>query len=339
MGSKDPRSGLKHRRWALITSISIFSIGFIVIITLGYLFNWDWMGLNASVGPNVRQYQPSKTLWDWMQLLIIPIVLAGTAFLFNLSMKRSEMVIEQQRYDREQMIAEDNQREELLQGYLDRMSGLLLDKGLRSSQRTAEVRDIARARTLTVLPRLDSNRKGSLIKFIYESGLINADTMGSIIDLSEADLSQTNLEGANLTGANLSKANLNKANLSEARLSTANLSGVDLSGAKLTRAKLVEANLSESNLSKANLTGATLIGANLHQARLIEAILHSAKLNGANLTEADLRNSDMSMAILRNVNPHEANLTGICLDQADIEGVVFSHEQNEQMKEKDSQLV
>lgn len=337
MDSIAPHVRQNNRRWALIISVSILSIGFIVLIALGYLFNWSWTGLNEFVGPNVRQYQPTKSLWDWMQLLIIPIVLAGTVFLFNLAMKRSELAIEQQRYDREQMIAEDNQREELLQGYLDRMADLLLDKGLRSSKRKAEVRDIARARTLTVLPRLDSNRKGSLIKFIYESGLMYDDKVGSIIDLSEADLSEANLEGVNLSGANLTKANFKNAMLNGARLSSANLTGVDLSGAELIGAKLIETNLTESNLSNANLTGATLINANLYQARLIEINLHSVNLNGANLSGVDLRYSDMSMATVKRANIQEANLSGILLDQADFEGVVFNAEQIDQIKQKNPQ--
>lgn len=133
MDSVAPHIKQNNRRWILIIGIPILIIGFIVFITLGYLFDWSWTGLNEFVGPNIRQFQPTKSLWDWMQLLIIPIVLAGTAFLFNLAMKRSELSIEQQRHNREQMIAEDNQREEILQVYLDRMAGLLLDKGLRSS--------------------------------------------------------------------------------------------------------------------------------------------------------------------------------------------------------------
>ena len=46
-----------------------------------------------------EQYQPGKTLWDWMQLLIIPVVLAVAAYLFNLATSHTE-----------HKIAEDKQR-------------------------------------------------------------------------------------------------------------------------------------------------------------------------------------------------------------------------------------
>jgi uncharacterized protein YjbI with pentapeptide repeats len=80
------------------------------------------------------------------------------------------------------------------------MTELLLNKHLRSSQPDAEVRNMARARTLTVLPQLDARRQGNLIDFLSESKLLG------IISLSEADLSGANLRHANLSGANLKGA-------------------------------------------------------------------------------------------------------------------------------------
>jgi hypothetical protein len=64
--------------------------------------DWTWTGF------------VKKTLWDWMQLLIIPVVLALSALLFNFAITRNE-----------RKIAIDNQQENLLQSYLDRMSELL----------------------------------------------------------------------------------------------------------------------------------------------------------------------------------------------------------------------
>ena len=48
------------------------------------------------------------------------------------------------------------------------MTELLLDKKLRESE-VDEVRAVARARTFTVLRRLDGERKGALIRFLIRS--------------------------------------------------------------------------------------------------------------------------------------------------------------------------
>jgi hypothetical protein len=106
------------------------------------------------------------TLWNWMNLLIIPVVLAIGGYLFTRSENRATRVA-----------AEQRAQDEALQAYLDQMGQLLLDKDspLRQSGEGDEVRTLARARTLTVLPRLDGNRKGTVVRFLYESGLIAKD--------------------------------------------------------------------------------------------------------------------------------------------------------------------
>jgi uncharacterized protein YjbI with pentapeptide repeats len=53
---------------------------------------------------------------------------------------------------------------------------------------------VARARTLTVLPRLEGDRKARVVQFLYESGLIAKNR--PIVAMSGADLSGANLREA-----------------------------------------------------------------------------------------------------------------------------------------------
>src|SRR5919199_800435 len=78
-----------------------------------------------------------KTLWDWMQLLIVSAALAGVGLLFNDYSTKTQL-----------KIAEDSQQETTLQTYIDNISELLLDRHLRTAQHDAEIRDVARTRTL-----------------------------------------------------------------------------------------------------------------------------------------------------------------------------------------------
>src|SRR5215204_5285193 len=127
------------------------------------------------------------------------------------------------------------------QAYLDQMSLLLLDKDrpLRQSIEGDEVRTLARARTLTVLPRLDGAEKANVVQFLYESDLITKDTF--LVDLHQSDLRKAGLSGANLRNSILSRAYLTSANLNEADLSGADLGGAYLKGANLSDANLREA--------------------------------------------------------------------------------------------------
>ncbi|CAA9455971.1 MAG: Pentapeptide repeat family protein [uncultured Rubrobacteraceae bacterium] len=70
--------------------------------------------------------------------------------------------------------------------------------------------------TLSVLPRLDGERKACVLQFLYETDLITKDP--SVVDLLGADLGEANLNGANLSGTDLRGVDLNGANLREADL-------------------------------------------------------------------------------------------------------------------------
>jgi uncharacterized protein YjbI with pentapeptide repeats len=266
--------------------VALFVVLSVLVILGGYKFNWDWTGFN----------RPSKTLWDWLQLisaLAIPVVVGFGAVWFTTRQGKTA--------DAEN---KDNQRETALQAYIDNMSELLLEKKLRDSAEEDEVRKIARVRTMTIFPRLDATRKSSVLLFLHESGLIDKDKY--IIDLSGANLSGANLRTDNLSAANLQKTYLGEANLVRADLSEAILREADLSRAVLMGADLGEADLSRAVLIEANLNGADLSGATLYEALLQFATLSGATLSGANLSEANLSEANLSEA-----NLEEANLKGV----------------------------
>ncbi len=227
-----------------------------------------------------------KTLWDWMQLLIIPLVLAGGAIWFNSSQHETDM-----------QIAAAQQQEEVLVTYQKDISDLLLTYKLRTSKEGEEVREVARTRTLIALRQLDPDRKGLLIQFLYEAHLI--DIKSPIISLSHADISGANLSGIRLSTVRLSHEDrqvitqdvfsLSHADLSEANLSEANLSFSTLNGVNLQDTILIGADLTGANLFLADLTGADLTGADLTGATVTnEQLKKAASLQGATIPDGSI---------------------------------------------------
>jgi uncharacterized protein YjbI with pentapeptide repeats len=268
----------------------------------------------------------TKTLWDWMELLIIPLVLSMGVFYLNRSERTVDRQMAEKRAEVEREIATDRQREAALQAYLDRMAELLLKEKLRTSS-DEEVRNVARIRTLTVLRGLDAKRKRMVFFFLHESGLIAQERIVDLgeADLSDVELSEVDLSGANLSAANLSRAKFSLTNLSHANLSAANLRGADFGGANLTEANLSNADLHGANLGahliKANLSHAELGNARLYSARLTEANLSYAYLGGADLNKADLSHANLSHASLtgaQGADLRDANLTGADLSEANL---------------------
>lgn len=211
-----------------------------------------------------------KSLWDWMELLIIPAVLAVGAFYLNHSERAVERQIAEDRAKLEREIATDRQQETALQAYIDRMSELLLKDKLRTT-RNKEVRNVARTRTRSVLDGLDSMRKRFVLAFLFEAKLIN--TPEPVIYLVGANLKNVNLYMANLESSVLHGANLQYSNLNFASLQNADLSRV---------------NLEYASLSLTNLIGADLTYAVLRNANLTYAFLRNTDLRGANLDNANL---------------------------------------------------
>jgi len=281
-------------------------VGLVVAIVGGYYYNWSWTGLGDYTyikTDDREEVQRSKTLWDWTNLLIVPFILAVGVYYFSRTEKRNEL-----------RIAEQQAQDAALQTYLDQMTDLLLTKQLRSSQPHAEVRDVARVRTLTALRRLDSDRRTILIRFLHDSNLIDNDPTNSVVDLRGADLGGTDLSHtvfSLISGAsiNLSEANLGGTNLSHSVLSHVNLSNAFLWGADLHDAWLGEANLENANMPNTDLRKATMLDANLSGANLKGADLRGASLSRANLRGADLLGANLKGADLREANLEDSDLT------------------------------
>ena len=289
-----------------------------LLVAVGLLF------LLVTVANTVRLggtgFEP-KTLWDWMDLLLVPLVLAIGGWWLNKTQKDSEREQAEknreedrrraeQQAELERQIARERREQETLEQYFDRMTELLLKWDLREKAETdeeSEVRSLARSRTLAVLRNLGPERRGNVIQFLYESNLISDRGNGtSTIDLAGADLSGAQLSWANLTGVNLRNADLSRAELIGANLAEADLTKADLSSADLTLADLM----------RANLIWAKLGGANLETADLSEANLTWASLRGANLADADLSGADLTRTDLIGANLETAELYGADLREA-----------------------
>jgi uncharacterized protein YjbI with pentapeptide repeats len=214
--------------------------------------------------PN-EQVQPSKTLWDWLQLLIVPAILIGVTFLWSASQTRSDSRREDRRIAADRVAAEQVRRDTTLSDYFQRMSDLMLNKRLLSSKPRDAVRSVARTVTLTTLRRLDGGRKGEVVRFLEEARLI--DGSGSLVRLAGANLTFAFLTDADLTDANLTRAYLTRGDLTRGDLTRAKLTGADLRGANLRGANLTRAFLTDADLTSAFLTDAFLTGADLKGAK------------------------------------------------------------------------
>ena len=168
-------------------------------------------------------------------------------------------------------------------------SARILQYNLPKSKPSDPVRAIAVARTLTAVRDLDGPRKATLIRYLWEAGLL------------EGARPIVNIYNAVLTGAVFDNANLNGIALFNQLF----LNGVQF----IDRTTLIDADLSESHLYEADFATANLTGAHLQGSYPIAANFSGANLQGADLAGADLTGADLT----------GANLTG-----ADLKGARYN---------------
>jgi uncharacterized protein YjbI with pentapeptide repeats len=292
---------------ALVVSLTVI----IVLLAVGGAAS-SWTGFQG------------KTLWDLLELLIVPLVLVTIGFVFSIQQDARQTAIENQRAEQARKLADRQAEEErkiadrrteqaTLQTYLDQIGTLLLDRNLREADEDSDVRRLARGRTLVVFDAVSSFRQVRALRFLYEAGLIQA-APGEQPVIS---LDNTSLPGIQLPGRHF---------LSGAHLHQANLSGADLDHADLGHTDLAGAELRYTDLERANLEGANLEGAYLKGARLSEAVLVDANLSSAENNRSN-RGVDLSHADLSDANLTGATLSGADLSDANLEGATVTNEQ------------
>lgn len=272
----------------------------------GNKFSLSWTGFS------------NKTLWDWLQLLgtfAIPIIVVIVAANFSAQQNHDLQIAAAQR-QQDIAISTDQQRQATLETYLDRIQDLLTNAHLSDPKASAEIRAIARARTLTALTRLDPDRKRIIIQFLYEANLINNKTG---IDLRDADLSNANLATLNLSGSEFDGADLDGANFNDANLNNTYIDG----------ANLLDATFSNTSLDGTHFGCATK-GSFFSCTTLINADFRNALLNGTDFFGAHLVGARFDCIIYSNNNAEtcqilsDVNFIGTSLERANLRGADLS---------------
>jgi Pentapeptide repeats (8 copies) len=235
-------------------------------------------------------------LMDLLKILTVPITVGAAVPLLNWLQKKRELDIEHERAQDDALQAYFDQVGELLL-QRDTCGQLLIDKRGENPFEGDFVSSLIRARTLTILALLDSNRpisrrKGSVLQFLYESGLIKKSPEGVVKLRGDAKTNHPLPTTPGQSAADLSRVDLRRATLSEADLSGTRLSYASLSDAKLDYADLQDINLFHTDLSRTNLGYSDLSKADLRGANLSHA-----NMDGAILSKADLSKADLSGAL------------------------------------------
>ena len=116
-----------------------------------------------------------KMVWDWMDLLIVPIMLALITVVFTGLQNDRQQDLEAQRADRERTVEDQRSQDAALQAYLDSTSDLLLNEQgtqLVKLDPDTKAQRLIQGRTDTLLETLDSSRQVKVVLFLAQADLI-----------------------------------------------------------------------------------------------------------------------------------------------------------------------
>lgn len=249
-----------------------------------------------------------KVAWGWLELLVVPLALAGGAF-----------YLEQQAAERDLQLEESREHQAILNNYFSKMQSLIISNTGENIEEGSSEESVARAITAATIKSLDSRRNSLLINFLQEANLASrrrgerdgakASSILRRLDIADAELEEVHLGGFNFSGSNLSGAKLSKANLSGADFAWATLDGADLSEAILSDIYL----LGELEVVRANFW-VPAGGFAIKIDEDYDDILY------VSLREVDFSNSKMMLIDLGGSSLEEANFQGANLKGAYLGG-------------------
>jgi hypothetical protein len=284
------------------------------VIVLGYLSpHFAWMGFVAQTSatpPAGKERQPGKNLWDWLQLLIVPTLLAVGGLMFT--SYQAAQTTRQANVQATQTAAQAGTQleETVLTNYVDQMTGLLLDEypTLLNSHSSDPIRDIARTRTLLALGRMNPGRRALVLQFLNDEHLLNIRYPSCRLNLTPPPPVLTFLSVVPRPAPALTRV-VGPACLSQKLTSkvTDGLSPyVRTYGATFGAIHVPHIGLSPVLLDLVKLQGAIFAGATLQNSILCTD----------DFTDADLTNADLRGAVLYGDTFTGARLAGVKLDGA-----------------------
>lgn len=262
--------------------VGVYAILVLIILGIGSTIHWaifpnespEWTGFGSYL--IIEKLVREKKLWDWLDLLLVPLFLAFGAWYLSRSEKRADRRREADRFEH------DN-----LSKYLELMTQLLIKEKIKDNNK-AEVRSVGRTQTLRIIQVVSRQKKGQILQFLFESGLINKNP---IINLNGGNFNDSNLESITLIGAELRGVYFKNCSFQGAHLNSANFAGSNLSGSDMSGAFV-----NNTNFNFADFTSATIKNTDLTKCILIDADFTNADLSGSVATSEQLKERTMEKA-------------------------------------------
>ncbi len=212
----------------------------IILIIINRLSQYKWSGFQ------------NKQLWNWLELLIIPILLVIGGFILE---NNAEQRIKDSSIEKE--------KQESLKEYFKSVQMIVASSSKRNSSKTKPSKlvdnltyidkELIESFTQLVLSEINGDQKRQVVKFLYELELIKCNQQKNcpnVINLDPFDLTEAKLENLDLKKIFLHGANLTSAKLNGTNLEFADLQNTILEKTEFNLARLKNVNMGQTSFGK-----------------------------------------------------------------------------------------
>jgi uncharacterized protein YjbI with pentapeptide repeats len=272
----EPKEFIK--KWWWVGTLTL-ATAVIPQLILNFSTFWHWAGFQ------------DKTVWDFLELLIVPALIAVSVAYLSIQERKNELIQTEKNNALQRELTDIRLQEERIENYLQKMTDLLTEKSLNRSKAHDPSRVAARSLTGWILARIHHPRRGFILSFLYEAGLLTTHDpkiVAKNINLSQVYLPNTDLNNINLSGAILVKSNFMWSNLKNSNFSHALINESSFFETDFTNCNFKEANLSGAKMKLCNFTNVDFSNANLRGAVLSMANLTNAKISQEQIRQVKL---------------------------------------------------
>jgi uncharacterized protein YjbI with pentapeptide repeats len=217
--------------WSIVYGYYWASLGFlftaVLIMILSLLSRYEWSGFQNKRG------------WDWLALLIVPVVLAVAV-----NFVQNDIAARQKASDLSK--AQEQALLEYFKNVKDIVQKDIKGKDAKESNKmrslNEENKKLMSSFTKAILSEINKDQKRQVIDFLYGQNLIRCkEQCGTSIFKKNIEnlinLSEANFEGANLSRMKLPNLYLPNVNLNNADFTKSNLDGATFQGSSLNKTK------------------------------------------------------------------------------------------------------
>ncbi|MCA9941861.1 MAG: pentapeptide repeat-containing protein [Ardenticatenaceae bacterium] len=304
--------------------IAVLVLTLIVFLLLQF-FDWGFKEIlieNSSTS-EVGFYQPPKTVWDILEVIILPAVVALVIFHLD---KRDKNV--------KQQIANEERRQIALTGFIDRVSDLVLNhfegQRLEENRNAKQIYNMLRAWLTEIVKDLDGVRKGQLVQLLHGFELLSS--MQYEENDNENNELKAILDGVDFSGVILKSAKLEEIDLLNASMEDADLKDVELRNSQFKNTNLSRANLNNVNLTDSCLNSVFFENSTFENVQLNNALIEVVNFSNTHFTKVYLNHARVSQnnewdTEIKSIHADNAIWTDVRLDEANLDNAFLEKTQ------------